>query len=141
MNKWDKKLEEFIGKDKCESIDIIHNIESDTWTYKYRERIDGKSKIQTIELPSLKEAEKFHFHFGGKNPSTVSAPERFLKLGKWRAGDLVELGHKITEISVEGMRQTRHKMLPIYLPENTGTSFLSEIFSEVFIFGAFVFEE
>jgi hypothetical protein len=120
MNKWDKLLEEFVGKDKCESLDIIHNVEKDNWMYKYKEKIDGKYTIQSIILPTLQEAEKFHFTFGGKNPSSVSAPEAFLRLGQWRSGDMSEMGHKITEIVIEGMRQTRHKTLPIYLPEDTG---------------------
>lgn len=124
MNKWDKLLEEFIGKDRVESLSIKQDLNTNKWLYKYRERIDGKLKTSVLEFNDRHNAEKFHFHFGGKNPSSCSAPLDYNKLGLWRSEDLRELGHRITEISLIGQYTVRDTVIEIALPPESGHDFL-----------------
>lgn len=123
MNKWDKVLEEFIGKNKVISLKITEN-KKKAWDYFYKEKIDGKWQNKKIELPTREEAEKFHMKFGGKNPSTVAAPYKFIKLSDWNSDDIEKLGHKVSQITLHGFRQTRNKKVPIYLPDNCGHDYL-----------------
>jgi len=117
MNKWDKLLEEFIGKDKVESNSIFQN-DDDNWIYKFKEK--GIRGWQEITLPDRETAENFHFMFGGKNASTVSAPEKLNTINDWGADYIEYLGHRITEISVQGLRCLRSQTIPIDIPEGCG---------------------
>ena len=123
MNKWDKKLEEFIGREKVQSLTVYKN-DDGSWSYKYREKVDGKFEYFLINLPDRNTAEKYHLQFGGKNPSTVSCPDEYTKLGEWRADDIYNLGHKITEVTLLGMRTTRNTNIPITLPVESGYEYL-----------------
>ena len=116
---WDAVLQEFIGKDKVESVDIFIN-KKGKWIYKYRERENGKLKYHIIECPDRHTADQFHFTFGGKNPTSVSAPPEFNRLGAWRSEDVFNTGHRITELKVTGMREIRNSTRPIEMPDNSG---------------------
>lgn len=114
---WDKVREDFIGKGKIQAL-RVEKQKNGKWTLLYR---DGK-KHEEIETEDKRELDKLLVEFGGKNPETVSAPDKFLKIPGWGSEDLIDVGHRIQKIRLSGSRTVRNKTFPLDIPENCGQS-------------------
>jgi len=116
-NKWDEILEDFRGRGKIRALKL-EKLENGKWRLHYRE---GKKRTEWIDWNNRQELDEALIEFGGRNPSTIAAPDKFLKLdGTWDSGDLEELGHVAQKIRLHGQRTLRKDRFPIVLPDGCG---------------------
>lgn len=112
----DDIYEKFIGNGKIQALNIIPT-EEGKWILRYK---DGK-KIYELECEGRDFLDKLLVEFGGKNPETCRAPDKFLIMdGSWMSEDLNELGHRIVKVKFSGSRIVRSTSYPVVLPDECG---------------------
>lgn len=112
---WAKVREEFIGKGKIQALKIDQK-PNGNYVLLYRDN----GKQEEIEAKDKRELDKLLIEFGGRNPETVLAPDKFLSLPGWTSEDLIEAGHKIQKIMLRGQRSVRNNYFPIEIPGSCG---------------------
>lgn len=116
MNKLDKIYQQFVGKDKIQALNIIPG-KGKKWILRYKE---GGRKIFNLECENREFLDKLLVEFGGKNPETCRADDKFLEPIGWHHEDINELGHRITKVMFSGYRTVRNTSYPVILPDNVG---------------------
>ena len=112
---YDELYQQFIGKGKVQAISI--NKKNGGWALKFKE---GK-KFDEIESDDRESLEKLLIEFGGKNPETCTAPDKFLTIdGTWDAETINMLGHRISKAKFSGQRLLRNDAHPITIPDDCG---------------------
>lgn len=113
----EKIFQDFIGKGKVQSISLMQ-IDDALWEWKYKEG----NKVASIKDGNGDFLEKMHIEFGGRNPDTCRANDKFLELATHSAEDLLRAGHIPTKIRVKGQRTLRNDSQSVELPPGTGSS-------------------
>lgn len=114
---YDDIYQQFIGKDKIQPL-RIEKAGNGEFVLIYKE---GRRTHQ-LKCEDRRTLEQILVEFGGKNPETCKTESRFLELdGSWGADDLLDLGHRVTKISISGGRVLRQKTIPIKAPTGTGS--------------------
>lgn len=113
---YDDIYQQFIGKDKIQPL-RIEKTSNGAFELLYKEG----TRTHRIKCEDRKTLEQILVEFGGRNPETCKTESRFLELdGTWGTDDLLDLGHRITKISISGGRILRQKNIPIKAPPGTG---------------------
>jgi len=115
---YDEIYKNFVGKNKIQPLEVFKDSDSDMWILKYKEG----NKYADISCEVREDLDKILIEFGGKNPDTCRAPDKFMELSDWNSEDLNNMGHIIQKISFSGSRLVRSTHYPILFPENTGHS-------------------
>lgn len=113
---YDDIYQKFIGKEKIQALNIIE-ANNGKWVLRYKE---GRKTFE-LACENRDILDKILVEFGGKNPETCRAPDKFLKLNSWRSEDINELGHRITKAKMSGSRVIRSTHYPIVLPDDCGS--------------------
>jgi len=112
----------FIGFEKG----MIHALRIEelkkTGQYRLWFREDQKKGQTHIDYDDYDELQKYLVKFGGKNPDTCKAQERFVDFdGTWDNKTLANLGQRVTKISLEGTATVKSDRYAVTFPENTGS--------------------
>ena len=114
-----KALEKEIGEGLVQTISITET-KKGKWEWKYRN--PKNSRIEKVVCSSREEAEEYHMQCGGKNPETAKAADIFLEFGRWKAEDIIALGHRPTKVMVKGRQVLNDDTWEREFPEETGST-------------------
>lgn len=112
---WADIIEDWRGKGTILGIRV-----EELKTGQFRLHYEDKGKPYFVDWDNKNECYEALLEFGGKNDFTVRAPDLFLKLGKWDASTLINLGHRPTKIGLKGFKYIRNQELPIEIPPKCG---------------------
>ena len=111
-----KIFDRFVGDGKVQSTSLS-KCDDDLWEWKFKEG----TKHSSITSDDLEFLQKMHVEFGGKNPDTCRASDKFLKLTDFTLEDLLVAGHRPTKIVLVGQRIRDNDIYPIPIPEKAGS--------------------
>lgn len=108
--------EKFVGLGKVQPLRVEKQKSGDGWNLVYKE---GRRNF-TIDCPTRAFLDKLLVEFGGRNPDTCRASDRFKDLNGWNSKTIRDLGHIILKIALRGELSSRDIDMPVKLEGKCG---------------------